>query len=121
LTLDVLRTVEERDSIPVVLLDSYADAVDRHGLGDSRVNDELPTPGEAIGQARAQYQEVLEAMSAFPLEGGGDRWYVFQQRLADYVAAAALAVVTAQHALRKAGVSEFTDPAFAGLVEGDDR
>ena len=60
-------------------------------------------------------------MSAFSLEGGGDHWHVFQQRLADYVAAAALAVVTAQHALRKAGVSEFTDPAFAGLVEGDDR
>jgi hypothetical protein len=59
---------------------------------------------------------------AFSNDGGDERWREFQQRFADYVAAAALAIITAQQALRKADpdFSEYTDPAFAGLVEGDD-
>ena len=45
--LDALRTFEEREGVPIVLLDSYEDAVDRYGLRDSRLNDELPTAEEA--------------------------------------------------------------------------
>jgi hypothetical protein len=58
-------------------------------------------------------------MTAFMLEGGGARWHEFEERLEDFVAAAGRAVVLAQKVLRRPGVnfSEYTDPAFAGLVE----
>jgi hypothetical protein len=122
-TIGALRHVEERDGIPVVLLDSYADAVNRYGLRDLRMGDDRPTPGEIIDEARARFQEHIEAMTEFVLNGGRDRWQEFEKRFAGYVAAAALAVVTAQRALREnvADFSEYTDPAFAGLIEGDTR
>jgi hypothetical protein len=119
--LDALQTFEEREGVPIVLLDSYEDAVDRYGLRDSRLSDELPTAGEAITRARLRQGQLTEAMAAFSLDGGGDRWREFQERLEDFVAAGGRAVVLAQKVLRKPGVdfSEYTDPAFAGLVERD--
>lgn len=119
----LFRTFEEQDGISVVLLDPYADAIGRYGLEGWRVGDEFPTVGEAIGQARSHYQEVIEAMAAFTLNGGRDQWGAFEQALIAFVPAAGLAVVVAQRALRESGTgfSEYTDPAFAGLVEADDQ
>jgi hypothetical protein len=115
----VLGAFEEQEGVPLVLLDSYADAVERYGLRDWRRSETDPTAGDAIDQARADYQRVIRAIGSFVADGGDERWAVFARALADYVPAAGLAVVTAQLALHgsDSGFSEHTDPAFIGLVE----
>ena len=118
---DILRKLEEREGVPVVLFDAYAEAIERHGLEDRQGIDDRATVGETIAQARNRYQQMIEAMSAYTVKGGPDRWEAYGQAVSGYAASAYLAVINAQSALRAsgAGFSELTDPAFAGLVEPD--
>ena len=120
---DTLRKLEEREGVPVVLFDAYADAIERYGLEDRRGIDDRATVGKTIAQARTRYKRLIEAMSAYTLKGGRDRWEAYGQAVSGYGAAAYLAVINAQTALHAsdAGFSEQTDPAFAGLVEPDAR
>jgi hypothetical protein len=117
----LLRTFERDEGVPVVLLDPYADAVRRHGVEGWRANEEFPTAGDAIQDALIGYRGVVAAMPEFSAEGGNDRWRAFEHALVEYLPAAGLAVVLAQRALRESatGFSELTDPAFAGLVDGE--
>jgi hypothetical protein len=120
---DILRKLEEREGVPVVMFDAYADAIERYGLEDRRGIDDSATVGETIAQARTRYQQMIEAMSAYTLKGGRDRWEAYGQAVSGYGAAAYLAVINAQSVLHASGVgfSEYTDPAFAGLVDPDVR
>ncbi len=120
---DVLRKLEEREGVPVVRFDAYADAIERYGLEDRRGIDDSATVGETIGQARSRYQQMIEAMSAYTLKGGRGRWEAYGEAVSGYGAAAYLAVINAQSALHASdvGFSEDSDPAFAGLVERDAR
>ncbi len=120
---DVLRKLEEREGVPVVLFEAYADAIERYGLeGRPGIGDGAGV-GEAIAQARARHQRMIEAMSAYTLKGGRGRWEAYGQAVSAYGAGAYLAVINAQSALHAPGVgfSELTDPAFAGLVDADAR
>ena len=118
----LLRTFERDEGVPVVLLDPYADAVKRHGVEGWRASQEFPIVGDAIQDALTGYRRVVEAMAEFSAEGGNDRWHAFEHALVEYLPAAGLAVVLAQRALRESavGFSELADPAFAGLVDGED-
>ena len=120
---DALRKLEEREGVPVVMFDAYADAAGRYGLVDRLGSDGTTTVGETIAQARSRYQQMIEAMSAYTVKGGRDRWEAYGRAVTGYAAAAYLAVINAQVALHASGVgfSEDTDPAFAGLVEPDAR
>jgi hypothetical protein len=120
---DILRKLEEREGVRVVLFDAYADAIERYGLEDRRGIDDRATVGETIAQARARYQQMIEAMSAYTLKGGRNRWEAYGQAASAYGAGAYLAVINAQSALHASGIgfSELTDPAFAGLVDADAR
>lgn len=116
----LLHFLEEREGVPVVLFDAYADAIERYGLEDRRgMTDEGPTVSETTAEARTSYQQMIEAMSAYTFEGGRDRWEAFGQAASGYGQAAFFAVANARSALHAPGVgfSEHTDPAFAGLVE----
>jgi hypothetical protein len=118
---DTLRKLEEREGVPVALFDAYADAIERYGLEDRRGIDGRATVGETIAQARTRYQQMIDAMSAYTLKGGRDRWKAYGQAVSGYGAGAYLAVINAQSALHAsgAGFSELTDPAFAGLADAD--
>ena len=120
---DILRKLEEREGVPVMLFDAYAYAIERYGLEDRRGIDDSASVGETIAQARTRYQQMIEAMSAYTLKGGRERWEAYGQAVSGYGAAAYMAVINAQSALHAPGVgfSEYTDPAFAGLVEPDAR
>ena len=120
---DTLRKLEERESVPVVLIDAYADAIERYGLAGGPGIGDSATVGETIAQAQARYQRMIEAMSAYTLKGGRDRLEAYGQAVSAYGAGAYLAVINAQSALHAsgAGFSELTDPAFAGLVDADAR
>lgn len=120
---DLLRKLQEREGVPVGLFDAYADAIERYGLEDRLGIGDRATVGEAIAQARTRYEQMIEAMSAYTLKGGRDRWEAYRQAVSGYGAGAYLAVINAQSALHASGVgfSELTDPAFVGLVESDAR
>ena len=120
---DLLRKLQEREGVPVGLFDAYADAIERYGLEDRLGIDDRATVGETIAQARTRYEQMIEAMSAYTLKGGRDRWEAYGQAVSSYGAGAYLAVINAQSALHASGVgfSEHTDPAFVGLVESDAR
>ena len=120
---DVLSKLEEREGVPVVLFDAYADAIERYGLEGRPGIGDSGTVGETIAQARTRYQQMIDAMSAYTLKGGRDRREAYGQAVSSYGAGAYLAVINAQSALHASGVgfSERTDPAFAGLVESDAR
>jgi len=119
---DILSKLEEREGVPVVRFDAYADAIERYGLEERRGIDGRATVGETIAQARTRYQQMIEAMSAYTLKGGRDRWAAYGQAVSGYGAGAYLAVINAQSALHAPGVgfSEDTDPAFTGLVDAND-
>lgn len=116
---DTLRKLEEREGVPVVRFDAYADAIERYGLEGRPGIDDRATVGETIAQARRRYEQMIEAMSAYTLKGGRDRWKAYGRAVSGYGSGAYLAVINAQSALQASGVgfSELTDPAFAGLVE----
>ena len=118
----LLRKFERDEGVPVVLLDPYADAVKRHSVEGWRASEEFPSVGDAIEGAEMGYRRVVAAMAEFSGEGGNDRWRTFERALVEYLPAAGLAVVLAQRALRESavGFSELTDPAFTGLVDGED-
>ena len=50
--------------------DAYADAVERYGLEGRPGIGDGATVGETIAQARARYQQMIDAMSAYTLKGG---------------------------------------------------
>ena len=120
---DILSKLEEREGVPVVRFDAYADAIERYGLEERRGIDGRATVGETIAQARTRYQQMIDAMSAYTLKGGRDRWRAYGHAVSGYGAGAYLAVISAQSALHAsgAGFSELTDPAFTGLVDADAR
>lgn len=117
--LSVLRTTGEQHGVPVVLFDPYADAVSRYNLEAWRPGADRRTAGETMERGKALYREMLEAMAAYILAGGSDRWRAFDDSVCEYVGFALVAVEVAQAALHNSdvGFSEATDPAFAGLVE----
>jgi hypothetical protein len=118
---DTLRKLEEREGVPVMQFDAYADAVERYGLEGGPGIGDGATVGETIAQARTRYQQMIDAMSAYTLKGGRSRWGAYGQAVSGYGAGAYLAVINAQAALHAsgAGFSERTDPAFSGRVEPD--
>ena len=63
--LDALRTFEEREGVPIVLLDSYEDAVDRYGLRDSRLNERAPDGGG--GRSRGLAFATSRSFKRWPL------------------------------------------------------
>jgi|GEM_PF-6663766 len=75
-----------------------------------------------MARTEALYQEMVEAMGAYVIAGGNDRWRTFDDAVCNYGGFALVAVEVAQAALQEpaVGFSEATDPAFAGLVEPDD-
>lgn len=117
----VLRAADDQ-GVPLVLFGAYADAIERYGLEEWH-GDDRPTVGETSERARTCYQWVIESMAAYVLEGGRDRWDAFTQAVFDYIDAGVPGVLNARDALydSASGFSEFTDPAFAGLVERDDQ
>ena len=121
--INIFHATEDQYGIPLVLLDAYADAVERYHLQDWRNSEGESTAGEMNARARAQYERLTDSIPAYTLEGGKDRWADFEQALNDFVVAGSWAISTAQEALHgsNVGFSEHTDPAFAGLVEGDDQ
>jgi hypothetical protein len=118
----VFRQTEEQHGIPVVLFHAYADAIDRYGLQEWRPGDDRKTAGETMARTQGLYQDMVEAMGAYTLEGGSDRWRAFDDAVCNYGGYALVGVEVAQAALYGSDVefSEATDPAFAGLVELDE-
>jgi len=119
--LSVLRRTEEQEGVPVVLFHAYADAIDRYNLEGWRPGDDRRTAGETMTRTRAYYQDMVEAMAAYTLQGGRDRWRSFDEAVCNFGGFALVAVEVAQAALHDSGVgfSEATDPAFDSLVERD--
>jgi hypothetical protein len=113
---------EEKQGVPAVLFDAYADAVERYDVNGWRASEERRTLGETIARTRVLYAQQVEAMGSYVLEGGRDRWIAFERVVYHFAGFAAVTVEAAQVALRESGVgfSESTDPAFAGLVEPHD-
>jgi hypothetical protein len=121
--LNIFRATEDRHGIPLALFDAYADAVERYDLQDWRRSEDDRTAGEMNASARVQHKRLMDAIPAYTLNGGQERWGEFEQALHDFMVAGSWAIKTSQDALHEsaAGFSEFSDPAFAGLVERGDR
>jgi hypothetical protein len=70
----VLREFEEREGVPIVLLDPYADAVDRYDPNGWRKSDNLATGGEVIAEARVHQGQVSRSrLCAIPSLNGEGR------------------------------------------------